>query len=133
AVLVLELDAEVIKNITILRVGADESAAGSDSLHRRAAHGPVDHINVVYMLLNDMVAAGPVKVEPVAHLPFHVAHLRGAVYMPQAFLHPVALAAHDVVNGAILDPLHGFDVALGVTALCACHDSQALFLRHLRS
>src|SRR5690606_16047547 len=69
---VLELDAEVIENIAVLGSVTHLATAGSYALLWRATHSPVNHVNIVYVLLHNVIAGCPIEIQPVAHLPFHV-------------------------------------------------------------
>ena len=72
AVLVLELDAEVIEDLAEVGVDAHLAATHADGLHRVPLQGPVGDVDVVDVLFDDVVARQPGEVQPVARLPLHV-------------------------------------------------------------
>ena len=75
AVRVLELDGEVVVALAELGAPVDLLAAHAVSPDRVCAEGPVGHVQVMHVLLDDMVAAEPGVVVPVAHLVLHVGPL----------------------------------------------------------
>ena len=83
------------------------------------------------VLLDDVIAAGPGKVEPVSHLPLHVGHLRGLTRHPQSPLIPVDLSADQFSDGTVVDLLHRFDIALLMTTLGSGDHRQPLALGDL--
>ena len=68
AVGVGELDRMVVIDLAILFAGAHLSSAHTFGLFWRATHQPVDDVDVVNVLFDDMVTAQPVEVIPVTHL-----------------------------------------------------------------
>ena len=95
------------------------------------AHRPVDDVDVVDVLLDDVVAREPGEVEPVAALPLHLAHAGRALLHPQVALVPVALRRDDLADLAVLDALHHLEVARLVTPLRAGDDGEVLLLREV--
>ena len=86
-------------------------------------------VEVVDVLLDDVVAAEPVEVVPVAHLVFHFGLLRLArlaTHRPRAV--PVDARADDVADRAVVELLDGFDVPRVVVPLQADADHQVLLL-----
>ena len=81
------------------------------------------------VLLDDVVAAQPEEVVPVADLVLGVAPAGLALVGPDGALVPVDLAADDVADGTLVDPLQAFDVAGLVAALGAGDDRQSLLVR----
>ena len=61
------------------------------------------------MLLDDVIAAEPGEVVPVADLPLHVAPGRLAVDDPDLAAVPVCLGVEDVADRPVLDPLDRLD------------------------
>ena len=91
------------------------------------------------VLLDDVVAADPGEVVPVAHLVFHFSELAAVGLLEvRAFLEPgriaVPVGTHggDVADRAVMQALYGLDVALLVMALQAHADFQSFFLRDFR-
>ena len=68
---VFEFDAVVVKDFTGVGTDADFGAAHAVGFDGVAAFEPVDDVEVVDVLFDDVVAANPVEVVPVAHLVFH--------------------------------------------------------------
>lgn len=75
SVFVGEFDVVVIEDFSEFRAYAVLAAAHALSDDRVfVAHSPVDDVDIVDVLFDDMVAADPVEVIPVAHLVFHFGH-----------------------------------------------------------
>src|SRR5215468_3298219 len=87
-------------------------------------HSPVDHVNIVYMLFDDVIAGEPGEVEPVAHLPFQIAPSELAVLFPKSALIPVASRRNYISDSPVVDKLHRLKIAGLVTALRAGSNSQ---------
>src|SRR5690606_31973142 len=71
AVVIGKTDAVVVKYLTMVLAGPYHTAPGSFGFYGVRPLHPVGHVNIVYMLFDDMVSAQPVKVIPVSHLVFH--------------------------------------------------------------
>lgn len=71
AIGVFEFDAVVVKNFAGVGADADFGAAHAVGFDGVAVFEPVDDVEVVDVLFDDVVAANPVEVVPVAHLVFH--------------------------------------------------------------
>src|SRR5713101_726494 len=78
------------------------------------------------MLLDDVVAAEPNEVIPVAQLILHVGPTRLATMDPELALIPIRSAAGDLADGAVLDAFHAFEIAGLMAALRAGHNVQVL-------
>src|SRR5512135_1066760 len=122
------VDREVVEDVAVGRAGADLAAAHADGADRVGVERPVDHVEVVDVLLADVVAREPGEVEPVAELPFHVAPARLAGLHPEAPLVPEAAARGDLADRAVAESSHALDVAGLVLALGAGDDGQVLRL-----
>src|SRR5262249_34288791 len=94
-------------------------------------HGPVDDVNVVDVLLDDVVAAQPSEVVPVAHLVLEVLPLLLARIGPQNALVPVTVPADDLADVAVVDTLHHLQVAALMPPLRAGDNADLLLLRRL--
>ncbi len=140
AVRVLVLDGEVVVDVAEHGVGSRGAAAHARALDGVGAEGPVHDVEVVDVLLDDVVARGPAREEPVADLPLHVRPalggpvgpvLRGTLD-PQGAHVPVALPGHQLADVAGVHALHDLEVVGLVAALGAGHDGEALLRRELR-
>src|SRR5690349_9652271 len=72
AVRIFVLNGEVVVYVTIGGIGADLAAAHAVGADGVGVHGPVDDVDVMDMLFDDVIAGEPGEIEPVAQLPFHV-------------------------------------------------------------
>src|SRR6266478_1212346 len=98
----------MVEDVAEMGLGADLSAAECEAADGVAVtERPVDNVEVVDVLLDDVVAGEPGKVEPVADLPFDIGHV-ATFAMPEAALVPVASCGGDGADGAVLDALHRF-------------------------
>ena len=138
AVGILHLNGEVIPDVSG-DTAAVLPSTHAVKFHRRAAKRPVDHIEIVQVLLDDLVAAEPVPVIPVPALPLEVAEL-GEVRIlriiflaePDAVAVPITVAGHQLADVATVDPLHRLDVTRLMAALRARDHGQLLLLRQAR-
>ena len=96
------------------------------------------HVDVVDVLLDDVIAAGPDEVVPVAHLVLHFGQVRTLLAKRVAGEDPeqrdrpaVPIDPHrqDVADGAVVDPLDRFDILRLMMALQADADLEVLLLR----
>src|SRR4051794_18173665 len=71
AICILKLYIVVIKYFSIIFSFAYLPAAHALRPYRIAAFEPIDHINIMNVLLGNMISAKPYEVIPVAHLVFH--------------------------------------------------------------
>ena len=134
AVCVFVLDREMIEHVAVHWVGPHLPTTHAVGLHRRAAHGPIDDIEVVNVLLDDVIAGEPGEEQPVANLPFHVGPRAALVLLPVVLgpvdpkvAHvPIALPADDLADRTLFDAVHRFDVDRIVAALRAGDDAEAL-------
>src|SRR5207237_1222502 len=107
--------------------GADLPAAQADRLDRVAiAHDPAHLVQAVDVLLDVEIARQPGEVQPVAHLPFHVAPALFPGYHPQGPGVVGALKGGDFADGAVQDALEGLAHAGVVAPAQAGDDGQAL-------
>ncbi len=124
--------AEVVVDMAVLGLRAGLPAADADDAHGGTAHPPVDDVQVVNVLLDDVIAGEPGVVQPVAQLVLHVAPVRLPGLVPEPALVPVRACRDDVADRAVLHALHGFQVRGMVAALRAGDDPEAFLLRELR-
>src|SRR6202011_3890324 len=94
------IDREVIEDVAeVLGIGhASLPAAHADGADRVIAKAPIEHVEVVNVLLDDVVAANPGEVVPVAHLVNEVAPVLLPRPAPEHSLIPVAARADDVAD-----------------------------------
>ena len=81
------------------------------ALNGVVADGPAGHVKVVHVLLDDVVAAEPEEVIPVADLVLGVAPAGLALACPDGAPIPVHLAADEIADRPVVNPLQAFDVA----------------------
>src|SRR5690606_16718474 len=110
AVVIGKTDAVVVKYLTMVLAGPYHTAPGSFGFYGVRPLHPVGHVNVVYMLFDDMVSAQPVKVIPVSHLVFHLSLTALPWSHPHAAGIPVHLSAKHVANGPVIYPVDGFNI-----------------------
>src|SRR5262249_43633678 len=132
AVCVLVFHSEVVKDIAMFRGFAHFASAHTKSLYGRTAHDPVDDVEIVDVLLDNVIAGQPIEVEPVAHHPLHIGPVGLALLDPELFLAPVTLAADHLANRAVFETLNGFEIGGHMAALRSTNNSEPLFPGHLR-
>src|SRR5438046_5190996 len=87
-----EIDSEEVVNLAVARIpGSPEAHA--DRVSRMALEGPVEHVEVMDVLLDDMVAAHPGEAVPIMNLVRDVAHARLSFALPEGVLIPIAAPA----------------------------------------
>ena len=121
---ILVMNREVIVDGTECRLGTNLATTGRNTTKRRATHRPIHYINIVYVLLNDMVARQPGVVKPIANLILNFGELRIWRLIPQTTLIPIATRCDWPPDGAILNLCHRLDVAAFVPTLRPRHDAQ---------
>jgi hypothetical protein len=100
----------VIEDVAPFRTGADLSSAHPVREHRMRAHRPVDDVDVVHVLFDDVIAGEPGEVEPVAQLPLDVAPLGLTILLPEKSLVPCTSRRDDLADRPVLDPLERFQI-----------------------
>ena len=133
AVRVLVVDREVVVDVAVDRIGAHLAAAQADRARGMSAERPIDRVQVVHVLLDDVIATQPGEVIPVAQLPLHVAPTRLLRVHPDGTLVPVAAGGGNFADGPVVDALHGLEVAGLMAALGADADGDPLGFRLLIS
>ena len=114
----------MIEDFAVIRAFAHLATAHPVSPDRVALLDPVDDVKVVDVLLDDVVAANPGEVIPVAHLIFHFGKLApgipfqvGASVKPWSLAVPVTAHRDDVADRAVMKALDAFDIAGAMMAL----------------
>src|SRR5437870_12316131 len=104
----------MVKYLAIVRPLADFDAAHAVSADWVALLDPVDHVEVVDMLFDDVVAADPYEVVPVAHLVLHFRELAAVLLFqlrprvnPRRGAVPVAAHGSDFTNRSVPQPKIG--------------------------
>src|SRR5262249_28997838 len=72
AVRVFELHAMMVEDFAVIRAFAHFASAHAVGANGVTLLEPIDHVEVVNVLLDDVIAAQPNEVVPVAHLIFHL-------------------------------------------------------------
>ena len=135
AVRVFEFDGVMVEDFAVVRAfaGFGAVAAGAD---RVTAFEPVDDVEIVDVLFDDVVAADPDEVIPVAHLVFHFGQLASCLLFqfsagvaPGCVAVPIRTHRNDVADCAVLEFFDGVDVAGLVMALEADTDLQIFRFR----
>ena len=126
AVRELVVDGEVVVALAVLGLADHLPAAHADGPNGVGADGPAGHVQVVHVLLDDVVAAEPEEVVPVADLVFGVRPAGLALVGPDRALIPVDLAADDVADRSVVNSLQAFDVSRLMPALGAGDDGKSL-------
>ena len=124
----LVVDREVIVALAAFGFVDHLAAAHAHGSNGMGADGPAGDVKVVHVLLDDVVAAEPDEMVPVAKLVLGVAPVRLPLVGPDRPLVPVDAARGDVSDGPLVNPLHARDVAGFMPALGAGNDGQLLLL-----
>src|SRR5213594_1934339 len=72
AIFIFKFHRVMIENLAVVRTFADLATAHAVRAHWMAFLDPVCHVDVMDMLLDDMIAAEPNEIIPIAHLVFHL-------------------------------------------------------------
>ena len=119
--------------IRIVNAEIIELIAGKPALTRAKTHcfywmrfsKPVNHIKVMNVLLNNMIARQPGPVNPVADHVFHFTPFSGGVTVPQFTTIPVCIGRNDFTDSVVLFYLfQQFNIGTFVTALCSGNKHQ---------
>ena len=125
---ILKLDGVMIEDFAIvgsarfLRAAQAMRPDGMPLLH------PIDDIDIMNVLFDNVVAAQPRKIIPIIHLELHLVLVRLARMLPGAVAVPVAAHGHDVTDRAVVQPLHGLQITRLMVPLQSHADLQTLFL-----
>ncbi len=107
----------MVENLAVFLARADLSSTLALSGHGIAVFEPIDHVQVVNVLFNDMIATEPIKVVPVVDLIFHFSLIGLAGAHPHSSVVPVSPCDDDIADRAILEPLDRFDISGFMTSL----------------
>ncbi|MEY3546771.1 MAG: hypothetical protein RLZZ313_1132 [Verrucomicrobiota bacterium] len=118
----------MVEDFAVFFLGADLAAAHAMSLDRVGVLHPIGDVQVVDVLLGDVIAAQPVEVVPIAHLELEFGLPFFARVDPDATVVPVGPNQVDVAEGAIVQALHGLQIARLVMTLQADADLQVFLL-----
>ena len=121
----------VIEDLAEILARADLTSPHPLGTDRIATLQPVDDIQVMDVLLDDVIAAQPVEVVPVAHLVFHLRLSFGAGVNPHAGAVPIDASGHNVADRAVLQAFDRFDVRGLVMALQTDANGQIFLTRGL--
>src|SRR5437762_11191979 len=129
AAVVLVINRKVVVTITVVGSSPDLSSAQTDRGRGVRPQGPVGQVEIVDMLLDDMIAANPGEVIPVAELILHIRLPGLAGFHPDAALIPVNASAGDLAEGAVLEAFHSFEIPRLVPSLRSDANGQTLSVR----
>ena len=124
----LVIDGEVVVALTAFRLGDHLAAAHADGLERMRFECPAGHVEIMDVLFDDVVAAEPEEVIPVADLVLGVAPAGLALVGPDVALVPVDLRRTRSPMAPSWIRFRRFEVAGLVAALGAGDDRQALLV-----
>ena len=117
----------VVVNLTMILTISDKSSPLALGLDRKPIIEPVDHVEIMNVLLDDVVAADPVEEVPVSHLVFEFRLAFAAIVNPGSRSIPIHSADEDVANDALFQLLHRFFVRSFMSSLQANGDREVLF------
>src|SRR6056297_252586 len=95
----------MIKNLAVVFARTNFTPAHALCCFRIFADKPVGNVNIMNVLLQDMVAAEPVKVVPVSHLILHLCHIGLALAYPHSCAVPVNRPTCNVSHFTVLNAL----------------------------
>src|SRR5438067_1728175 len=127
AIAVSELDHVMVKNLTEILL-AESAAALALCRGRVIVLDPIDDVEIVNVLLDDVVAADPQKVIPVAHLVLHFGLPILTALEPRLAAVPISAGQDNVANGAVLKRLDSVHVGSLVPPLQADGNRQPFLL-----
>src|SRR4051812_12480223 len=108
---------------------AERTAALALGRGRIVILDPVDDIEIVNVLLDDVITTEPQKVVPVAHLVLHFGLSVLAALEPRLAAVPVSAGEDDVADGAVLKRFHRVHVGSLVPTLQSDRYGETLLLR----
>src|SRR5262249_51527795 len=110
--------AVMIKNLPVVRRADDLRAAHAEGADWMVTFEPIDDVEIVNVLLDDVITANPDEVIPIAHLVFHFRELTVKVCLqfepgmaPGASAVPVGTGGDKLADRAVLEALERFVVA----------------------
>src|SRR5262249_52909262 len=127
-----------IEDFTVIEPFADFASAHALGAHRMPLLDPIDYIQIMDVLLDNVVAAKPGKVIPITHLIFHFGQLvaaflleLGAAMKPGRLSIPITAHRDNVSNRAVMQALKRFHITIVIMALQADNYFERLLLRLL--
>ena len=93
-----------------------------------ASNRPVDGIQIVHMLFNDVITTEPGEVQPVSQLPLHVCPFGLAIPFPESAHVPVAAGGDRLADLAASYPFHDVQIALFVPSLRPGNDGEEFLI-----
>src|SRR5262249_40403322 len=100
----------------------DLPAAHANGPNRVCSERPARDVQVVNVLLDDVIAAQPEEMVPVANLVLCIRPAGLALVGPDRTLVPVDLASRDVADRAVVDSFQAFDIPALMPTLGAGDD-----------
>src|SRR5262249_14578569 len=82
AIVKLIVNRKMIEDVAVFRAGPHLASTHAHGTHRMALRGPIDYVQIVHMLFDNMIAGKPREIEPVPQLPFHIAPLGLSRFVP---------------------------------------------------
>src|ERR1043166_4854846 len=129
----------MVKDLAVVRAFAHLAAAVATRLHRMAFLQPVNHVEVVNVLVDNVIAAEPHEVVQVAKMIFHFSELASvlllevrALVAPRSVAVPISTHRVDVPDLAVPQTFHRFEITKLMMALKPDADFQIFLLRFLR-
>ena len=116
----------MVVDLAVVRAVCDLPATHGPGFDGEGVFGPVDHVQIVDVLLGDVVAADPCEVVPVAELILHFGEGAAVDFLqirpfllPRPAAVPVTTRRDDVPDRAVVEAFDGFLVAEVMVALQA--------------
>src|SRR5438445_6790642 len=136
AILVFKLDSMMVENLAIIESFADLATAHALRADGMTLFDPIDHIKVMDVLLDDVIATNPSEVVPIAHLIFHLGELApvmlvqlGAALKPRCLAVPIGAHGNNVPDSTVMQSLDGLEISFVIMSLQPNHNFQILLLR----
>src|SRR4030095_14980841 len=105
----------MVVDVTVVLVRPSLASPHAVSFDRAGVQGPVDHVQVVNVLFDDVVAPRPSEIIPIQELPLHVAPFGLAFNYPDYAAIPIRPGINNLSKCAVMDSLNRFLIGLLVT------------------
>src|SRR5215204_5979537 len=112
----------MVEDFAVVGALADFATAHAMGADRVTVFDPVGDVHIMNVLLDDVIAAKPNEVVPVAHLVFHFGGGAPELFLdvlagfePRSGAVPIDAHRGDVANRAVMQSLNGFEVRRLVT------------------
>ena len=128
-----ELDRMMVKNLAVLFADANLPSARATGFDRRPLHDPIADVQVMDMLFDDMIAAEPREVVPVADLMLHLRFARFTRLDPDASGVEVGTQELNFTDRAVMDSVDHFAVLDFVSQMMPNGDQQLFLFGLFRS